>query len=231
MKTILLFLLLIPVLTAEVSKQAQILLKSSLEFNALGDYPSALSKYIEAYNVDQGILGLEDEGLLENGTKYFQQYLKNNPGDINSLMWLASIETLRGDYRAAIDHYQKVMHLSPNTPEALEADKEILRLEELIRNVQQAKEDRRLEENEKMEDLERIKTNVTRDVEDKYKKQITSLNEQIKDLEKEKRALRDETKKAQEEVQKLQEELNELKESNQRHRRLYLFYKKKAGVE
>ena len=229
MKKLFLFLLILSSIHSEVAKEAQLLFKKALEFNALGDYPSALSKYIEAYNVDQGVLGLKDEGLLSNGTKYFRRYLRDNAGDINSLMWLASIATMKADYREAIEYYQKVVHLAPKTEEALEADKEILRLEQIIRGTQQAEEQRRVDENREVEDLDRIKTNVTRDIEAKYQKQLLDLNEKIEGLEKEKQTLAEQAQKAKEETEKLRDELSKLKEQDAHHRRLYLFYKRKSG--
>lgn len=231
MKQILFILLLIGPSGAEVSKQAQSILKKALEFNALGDYPSALSKYIEAYNTDAGILGLKDEGLLENSTKYYLQYLKNNRGDINSLMWIASLETLKGDYRAAIEYYQKVIHNAPKSPESIEADKEIIRLEQLIREAQELKAKIQTKENEEIKNLERIQKNVKREMEQKYQEQIGKLNQQIEQMQKEQESLRSKALKAETEATKIKAELEELKALNRRHRRLYLIYKKKAGVE
>ena len=60
----------------DISKQAQLLFKQALEFNATGDYASAVSKYIEAYNEDGGVSGLTDEGLLENSLSLFQENLE-----------------------------------------------------------------------------------------------------------------------------------------------------------
>lgn len=231
MKQLIFILLLITPLEAEVSKQAQIILQKALEFNALGDYPSALSKYIEAYNSDPEILGLKDEGLLDNATKYYLQYLNNNPGDINSLMWVASLETLKGDYRVAIEYYQKVVHNSPNSPESLEADKEIIRLEKLIREAQELKAKIEAKENEEIANLERIQANVKKEMEKKYQVEIDKLNEQISQMQKEQDSLRDKAQRAEAEVTKIKSELEELQELNTRHRRLYLIYKKKAGVE
>jgi uncharacterized protein (UPF0335 family) len=136
---------------------------------------------------------------------------------------------MKADYREAIEYYQKVVHLAPKTEEALEADKEILRLEQIIRGTQQAQEQRRVQENQEVADLDRIKTNVTRDIETKYQKQLEGLNEKIEGLEKEKQTLAEEARKAKEETQTLRDEITKLKEQDAHHRRLYLFYKRKAG--
>ena len=113
---------------AEISKQAQLFFKEALEFNASGDYASAVSKYIEAYNEDGGISGLSDEGLLENSLRYFKKILKENPQDLEILMWLGTIETLRGNIQSAIKYYQKVVNIAPTSPQGLDAEKEILRM-------------------------------------------------------------------------------------------------------
>ena len=54
-------------------------------------------------------------------------------------MWLGTIETLRGNIQSAIKYYQKVVNIAPTSPQGLEADKEILRMETEIRDQQKSK--------------------------------------------------------------------------------------------
>ena len=214
---------------AEISKRAQLLFKEALEFNASGDYASAVSKYIEAYNEDGGVAGLTDEGLLENSLSYFKKILKENPQDLEILMWLGSIETLRADTQSAIKYYQKVVNLAPKSPQGLDADKEILRMESEIRNQQQSKIKKKEQELQKMNQIQILRENIRREMEQKYAKQLeTHLNE-ISELQEQASKLKEEVQKAQQENQKIRKEHEELKEKNAHHRRMYLFYKYRKG--
>jgi len=231
MKIIFLFLLSSWAWSAPVARSAQDLLKKAIEFNANGDYASAISKYIEAYNTDQNVVTLPDEGVLRNASAYFVQFLKNNPTDIDSLMWMGTIHSLQGDNQAAIEAYQKVVHFSPKSPEGLEADQEILRLEGQIRQGQHRTQEERAQKMERGKDRDRIRENLTREITAKFQQQIEGLRSQVQSLEVESRNLRQEAEKARGEVDGLNQKIKELEKQNAHHRRLYLFYKRKAGVE
>jgi tetratricopeptide (TPR) repeat protein len=231
MKIFLLFLFSSWVCSVPVARSAQDLLKKSIESNANGDYASAISKYIEAYNLDANIVTLPDEGVLRNASAYFVQFLKNNPADINSLMWMGTIHTLKGNLQAAIESYQKVVHFSPRSPEGLEADQEILRLEGQIRGQQQTLEDKQTQKMERGKDLDRTRQNLSREIKAQFQTQIEGLRSQIQSLEVESRSLRSEAEKARNEVDGFKAKIEELKKQNAHHRRLYLIYKRKAGVE
>ena len=157
---------------SEISKQAQLLFKEALEFNASGDYASAVSKYIEAFNEDGDIAGLSDEGLLENSLSYFKKILKDSPQDLEILMWLGTIETLRGDVQSAIKYYQKVVNIAPTSPQGLDADKEILRMESEIRNRQESKIKKKEQELQKMNQTQILRDNIRREMDQKYTKQM-----------------------------------------------------------
>tara|TARA_Y100000589_G_scaffold244373_1_gene232064 strand:+ start:775 stop:1485 length:711 start_codon:yes stop_codon:yes gene_type:complete len=214
---------------SEISRQAQLFFKEALEFNASGDYPSAVSKYIEAFNQDSDIAGLTDEGLLENSLTYFKKILKESPQDLEILMWLGTIETLRGDIQSAIEYYQKVVNISANSQQGLDADKEILRLESEIRTRQESKIEEKEQELKKLNQTQILQDKIRREMEKKYSKQIETLKEEISELKAQSNKLKEENQKAREENQKMRKEQEELKEKNAHHRRMYLFYKYRKG--
>ena len=215
--------------TSEISKQAQLLFKEALEFNASGDYASAVSKYIEAFNEDGDIAGLSDEGLLENSLSYFKKILKDSPQDLEILMWLGTIETLRGDVQSAIKYYQKVVNIAPTSPQGLDADKEILRMESEVRNRQESKIKKKEQELQKMNQTQILRDNIRREMDQKYSKQIEALNGEISELKEQTDKLKEEAQKARELNEKMRKEHEELKEKNAHHRRMYLFYKYRKG--
>ena len=213
----------------DISKQAQLLFKQALEFNATGDYASAVSKYIEAYNEDGGVSGLTDEGLLENSLTYFKKILKENPTDLEILMWLGTIETLRGDVQSSIKYYQKVVTLAPTSPQGLEADKEILRMETEVRNQQKSKIEKKEAELQKMNQTQILRDNIRREMEQKYSKQLEAQKEEISELQEQANKLKEDIQKARDENEKIRKEHEALKEKNAHHRRMYLFYKYRKG--
>ena len=213
----------------EISKQAQLLFKEALEFNASGDYASAVSKYIEAYNEDGGISGLTDEGLLENSLTYFKKILKENPIDLEILMWLGTIETLRGDVQSSIKYYQKVVNLAPKSPQGLEADKEILRMETEIRKQQNSKIKKKELELQKMNQTQILRENIRREMEEKYIKQLEAQRDEISELKEQTHKLKEDIQKTKDENEKIRKEHEALKEKNAHHRRMYLFYKYRKG--
>ena len=213
----------------DISKQAQLLFKQALEFNATGDYASAVSKYIEAYNEDGGVSGLTDEGLLENSLAYFKKILKENPTDLEILMWLGTIETLRGDVQSSIKYYQKVVNLAPTSPQGLEADKEILRMETEVRNQQKSKIEKKEAELQKMNQTQILRDNIRREMEQKYSKQLEAQKEEISELQEQANKLKEDIQKARDENEKIRKEHEALKEKNAHHRRMYLFYKYRKG--
>ena len=213
----------------DISKQAQLLFKQALEFNATGDYASAVSKYIEAYNEDGGVSGLTDEGLLENSLTYFKKILKENPTDLEILMWLGTIETLRGDVQSSIKYYQKVVNLAPTSPQGLEADKEILRMETEVRNQQKSKIEKKEAELQKMNQTQILRDNIRREMEQKYSKQLEAQKEEISELQEQANKLKEDIQKARDENEKIRKEHEALKEKNAHHRRMYLFYKYRKG--
>tara|TARA_Y100000589_G_scaffold321205_1_gene352231 strand:- start:729 stop:1439 length:711 start_codon:yes stop_codon:yes gene_type:complete len=214
---------------SEISKQAQLLFKEALEFNASGDYASAVSKYIEAFNEDGDIAGLSDEGLLENALSYFKKILKDSPQDLEILMWLGTIETLRGDVQSAIKYYQKVVNIAPTSPQGLDADKEILRMESEVRNRQESKIKKKEQELRKMNQTQILRDNIRREMDQKYSKQIEALHGEISELKEQTDKLKEEAQKARELNEKMRKEHEELKEKNAHHRRMYLFYKYRKG--
>ncbi|MEE2923443.1 MAG: hypothetical protein VX619_01575 [bacterium] len=214
---------------AEISKQAQLFFKEALEFNASGDYASAVSKYIEAYNEDGGVSGLSDEGLLENSLRYFKKILKENPQDLEILMWLGTIETLRGNTQSAIKYYQKVVNIAPTSPQGLEADKEILKMETEIRDQQKSKIKKKEQELQKMNQTQIIRDNIRREMEQKYAKQLEAQRSEISELQEQASKLKEDIQKAQDENEKIRKEHEALKEKNAHHRRMYLFYKYRKG--
>ena len=190
----------------DISKQAQLLFKQALEFNATGDYASAVSKYIEAYNEDGAVSGLTDEGLLENSLTYFKKILKENPTDLEILMWLGTIETLRGDVQSSIKYYQKVVNLAPTSPQGLEADKEILRMETEVRNQQKSKIEKKEAELQKMNQTQILRDNIRREMEQKYLKQLEAQKEEISELQEQANKLKEDIQKARDENEKIRKE-------------------------
>lgn len=212
---------------ADISLEAQNLFKQALESNSSGDYPTALSYYIQSYNADPDVLGLQDEGLLENSTRYFEEYLKDHSGDVNSLMWLASIATMQGNFQKSIDYYQKVVLYAPNSDEAVQADKEILRMESILKgkkDVEQQKFQDRMEQSQ-LED--KIRTNLTSELEARYRSEIERLKAEIDTL---KRQLYDAEQKAETLAKNQQDtssQVEQLQEDNEHNRKMYLYYLKK----
>lgn len=214
--------------SSEVSLEAQGLFKQAIELNAQGDYPNALSNYVQAYNADPDILGLTDEGLLDNATRYFTEFLNANTGDINSLMWLASIHTIKGDLRSAMDNYQKVILYAPNSDSALQADKEILRMEAILKGKAAQEEEKVQQKMAQSQVEDRIRANVIREMEDKYRAQITNLQAEVDRL---KRQLYD-AQQAEEAARKKADEIaagvEKLEDEAERSRKLHLYYRRKA---
>ncbi|MBW7876109.1 MAG: hypothetical protein H3C47_08990 [Candidatus Cloacimonetes bacterium] len=217
-----------PRLSADVSIEAQTMFKNALELNSQGDYPNALSQYIQAYNSDPDILGLGDEGLMDNATRYFTEYLNNNSGDITALMWLASIYTMKGDLRLAMDYYQKVILYAPNSDSAIQADKEILRMEEILKS-RQSQEEQKVQDKMAMSQIEeRIRSNVVRDMETKYRAQITSLQEEVDRLKKQLYSSEQEKDELLKSKDEIAAGVDQLEAENERNRKMYLYYRRKA---
>lgn len=213
-----------------VSKAAQIPFKKALEFNGHGDYVSALNSFIEAYNIDAAVLGLDNEGILENSTKFFQRYLQNNPKDLNSLMWLGSIHSLTGDIKTAIEYYQKVTMFSPNSEEAKEADTEIIALEKLLRSQQNVEEDKIIDAQKEAANLDRMKLNVTREVKQEYEAAISKLEEQISSLEATVSEAQQEAANAKKEAEETKAKFSELEADLKKYKFLYRKYRRKSGA-
>lgn len=211
----------------EVTKKAQILFKEALEFNATGDYPTAVSRYIEAYNEDSNIAGLTDEGILLNATNHFQNLLKGDPQNSDILMWLGTIQSLKGDYTAAIKFYQKVVDIDPNSAQGLEADKEILRIESQIKKKQKEKIESVKKESQKMQEIEILRENLRREMEEEYAAKLESMRNEISELNSRIQKAQKETEELKQKHNKLTEEHAALKELNGHHRRMYLLYKYK----
>jgi len=119
-----------------------------------------------------------------------------------------------------------VVLFSPKSPEGLEADEEIIRLESMLRNKQVQKEQAvQIKETEEQR-LERMKVNLNRELDGKYKEQVDKLQLQINQLEEEKQRLARQAADAKEETDKIRKEMEELKELNGHHRRKYLYYRR-----
>jgi tetratricopeptide (TPR) repeat protein len=211
-----------------IPREAQSLFKEALDFNSNGDYPSAISKYIEAYNISSQILGLNDEGIMRNATDFFENYLKSNPQDVNTLMWLGSISTIKGELSNAIEYYQRVMLYAPDAPEAQEADKEIIRLEEILKVQEQKKQIEFQQKQQEAQLKDRMRTNLEGEIKQEYEDKIQSLQAEIDNLRSENEKLRSNQADAGGEVEQLKQKIAELEEENTRHRRLYLYYRRKA---
>jgi tetratricopeptide (TPR) repeat protein len=212
-----------------VTKAAQIPFKKALEFNGHGDYVSALNSFIEAYNLDAAILGLDNEGILDNSTKFFQRYLQNNPKDLNSLMWLGSIHSLTGDIKTAIEYYQKVTMFSPNSEEAKEADTEIISLEKLLRSNQNTEETKVVDAQKEAANLDRMKVNVTREVKQEYEAAISKLGEQITTLEESVSKAQQEATNAKKEVEDTKAKFGAIEAELKKYKFLYRKYRRKSG--
>lgn len=213
----------------DIPIMAQEKFKEALEQNALGDYPTALAYYIEAHTISPLVLGLDDEGLLKNARQFFDNHLSNNPRNMNTLFWLASISVLEGNIKEAIEHYQNITIVSPGSKEAKEADREIIRLEDILRVQQQRKELELMQKQQEVENLERIKQNVTREVEMRFISRIQELEKNIEELKRSNEQLRQEAQNAGQSSQDLQKKYDELEEENRLNRSRYLRYRRKAG--
>jgi len=213
--------------TAQISIEAQNFFKEALEFNAAGDYASAISKYIDAYNADTDILGLPDEGLTNNAVQFFQDFLKSDPKDLDSLMWLGTIETLRGNSKAAMNHYQKVVHFAPNSTEAVEADREILRLEALLKTKEQTRQENIMAKEQKHSDLAVYRERGKKEAEAEFRAQLAQMKDQVQRMEKEVQQARSEVEKAKKEMEEWKQKYAELEKENGHNRRKYLYYKYK----
>lgn len=209
----------------EVTKKAQLLFKEALEFNANGDYPTAVSRYIEAFNEDSNIAGLTDEGILINATTHFDNLLQSDPQNSDILMWLGTIQSLRGNHTAAVNFYQKVVDIAPNSTQGLEADKEILRIETQIKKKQEEKAASVKKESQKMQEIEIIRENVRREMEEEYTAKLETMRTEISELNSRIQKAQQETEKLKQEHNKLSQEHAALKELNEHHRRMYLLYK------
>ncbi|MCO4784078.1 MAG: hypothetical protein KC646_17245 [Candidatus Cloacimonetes bacterium] len=212
-----------------VSKAAQIPFKKALEFNGHGDYVSALNSFIEAYNIDAAVLGLDNEGILDNSTKFFQRYLQNNPKDLNSLMWLGSIHSLTGDIKTAIEYYQKVTMFSPNSEEAKEADTEIIALEKLLRSEQNKEEEKVVDAQKEAANLDRMKVNVTREVKQEYEAAISKLEEQIVTLEEAVSEAQQQAADAKKVAEETKAKFGDLEKDLKKYKFLYRKYRRKSG--
>ncbi|MCJ8345588.1 hypothetical protein MJH12_08605 [bacterium] len=212
-----------------VSKAAQTPFKKALEFNAMGDYVSALNSFIDAYNMDAAVLGLDNEGILDNATKFFQRYLQNNPKDLNSLMWLGSIISLKGDIKTSIEYYQKVTMFSPNSEESKEADTEIISLEKLMRNEEKSKENNFANKQKEAESLDRMKVNVTREVRQEYEAAISKLEDQITSLEADIMSAQKQAADAKKEVEETKAKFADIETELKKYKFLYRKYRRKSG--
>lgn len=210
----------------DVPLAAQEKFKEALEQNALGDYPTALSRYIEAHTISPLILGYDDEGLLRNARDFFENHLNNNPRNINTIFWLASLSVLEGKVKEAIEHYQNIVMFAPQTKEAREADREIIRLEDILRVQQQRRELEMMQKQQESENLDRIKMNVTREVEERFISRIQDLEKTIEDLQRSNAQLRQDAEKAAKEVTEFQKKYSELEEENALNRKRYLRYRR-----
>ncbi|PCJ16497.1 MAG: hypothetical protein COB02_16050 [Candidatus Cloacimonadota bacterium] len=212
-----------------ISKAAQTPFKKALEFNAMGDYVSALNSFIESYNIDAGVLGLDNEGILDNSTKFFQRYLQNNPKDLNSLMWLGSIFALKGDLKTSIEYYQKVTMFAPKSEEAKEADIEIISLEKSLREQQNEKNFKVEKKQQDLVSLNKVKENVTREVKKEYNAAISKLEEQITLLERQVTTANQETSKAKAELEASKSKFEGLETELSKYKFLYRKYRRKSG--
>lgn len=211
----------------EVAKKAQVLFKEALELNAVGDYPTAISKYIEAFNEDSNIAGLNDEGIFQNAIKHFEKLLQTNPQDHEILMWLGTIHSLNGDNQAAIKYYQKVIDISPTSPQSKEADKEILRIEAEIREKQKNEIVEKQKESQKMQETEILRENLKREMEQEYAAKLEAMRSEIDELKAQIQKLQEESQSARQKNEQLTQEHEALQETNAHHRRMYLLYKYK----
>ncbi len=59
------------------------------------------------------------EGKTDDARKRLEAVLSADSGNKTARLWLANVETMKGDYDAAIKQYQKVVEASPDDAQAL----------------------------------------------------------------------------------------------------------------
>jgi tetratricopeptide (TPR) repeat protein len=91
-----------------------------------GEARAAIAEYRKALEVDPKLRGVHTElgeailqdsrqaPALEAAEKEFRAALAENPGDANAEYRLGTICSLRRDYKTAIDHYSRAIHIQPD---------------------------------------------------------------------------------------------------------------------
>ncbi len=98
-----------------LSPKAKTLLRQALDENRAGNFGRALQLFFEAHKEDPDVLAQDDEGLLQNASRWLDGELKRDDTDPHSHFQQAELKMLQGLPGEALGHYEKVAQLAPGS--------------------------------------------------------------------------------------------------------------------
>lgn len=217
----------------ELSTESKNLFRRAMELNERGDYGRALNYFMKSYKLSPEILAEDDNGLLEKATKFLRAKAEKEDGSSETHFQLAELLLLRGIENEGLEHYEKVVELSPSGPLAVLARSEIDRLKARMKADQAQRSSSGNDGDGSSGSTSQSNTSRSRGMNNakvnQLKNRIQRLQEQVaslqRQLEKQKRAVEAEREKN----SSVKKELEELQKKSKRWKLYYHLYMRDLG--
>jgi len=206
-----------------VNPDARRLFDRALQNRTDGDMGRAMDSYLRAFQVDGGVLGLDDQGLIDEIINHLKEQIRSTPTDLPLNFKMAEFLNLSGRVDLAIKFYEKVVKLNPSSQLAQAADLEAKRLGQMQQQQQvviisPASPDPSASASASAPAAGDPAPDEAERLEAEHRAQIEGLNGTIDGLKKEIATMQDEQKKSEERYKKLEQDFKDLEKKSKRFR-------------